>query len=109
MLSPGVQRWPAPAANRARACSAVSASTHHSSTRVTSILAWNSRGFVSGAVCGAVLGARNNALLVGMVVASESADRAILDAQRKRTKKKHAKPGSLVEREFPKYSYVNAR
>src|SRR6516164_817991 len=77
MLSPGVQRWPAPAARRARACSSVSASTHHSSTRVTSILAWNSRVFASGAAAGAVLdtvivlgavpGVRNSALLAGMV------------------------------------------
>src|ERR1700723_3794412 len=71
MLSPGVQRWPAPAARRARACSFVSASTRHSSTRVTSILAWNKRVFVSGAAAetgeGAVLGTRNNALLAGMV------------------------------------------
>src|SRR5262249_18192232 len=67
MLSPGVQRWPAPAARRARACSSVSASTHHSSTRVTSILAWNRRGFVSGAASGTVLGARKNALLAGMI------------------------------------------
>src|SRR6266581_2199753 len=65
---------------------------HQSSSRVTSILAWNSLGFVSGTVCGAVLGVRNNALLAGMVVASESADRTILDAQQKRTKKKHPNP-----------------
>src|SRR5665213_156753 len=60
MLSPGVQRWPAPAIRSALASSGVSASTHHSSIRVTTILAWNSRGRVFVA------------LLAGMTVPFES-------------------------------------
>src|SRR5215472_2969060 len=38
--SPISHRWPAPAANNSRASSAVSASTHHCSTRVTWTVAW---------------------------------------------------------------------
>ena len=38
--SPRWQRWPSPPARSRRASSAFSASTHHSSARVTSIVAW---------------------------------------------------------------------
>jgi Transposase, Mutator family len=43
--SPMWQRCPAPAANSSRASSALSASTHHSSTRVTCTVAWYSLGW----------------------------------------------------------------
>src|ERR1700746_283923 len=106
MLSPGVQRWPAPAARRARACSFVSASPHHSSTRVTSILAWNRRGFVSGAAAetgeGAALGTRNTALLAGIVYVRIS---GLAESRRLTLWNKEETPrgGCLVEREFPQY------
>jgi len=38
--SPSWQRWPCPDASSSRACSGVSASTHHSSARVTNMAAW---------------------------------------------------------------------
>src|ERR1041385_7082936 len=102
MLSPGVQRRPTPAARRARACSSVRASTHHSSIRVTSILAWNRRGFVLGAASGASLGSRNSALLAGMVNVRIS---GLTKFTRSIVQNKEETPegGSLVEREFPQY------